>query len=288
MSITIRPVAESDSKVCGRIIYEAFKGIADRHRFPPDFPSVEFATQLAGSFFISHPSIFGVVAERDGEVVGSNFLDERNSIRGLGPITVDPSVQERGIGRRLMEAALKRAEGAAGVRLMQDSFNVLSVSLYASLGFELKEPILLLQGKPKSKPPAGFEVRPLTNEDLDSCTALCNRTHGFDRTDELKDAMKFFSPFVALRGGCVTAYASAATFWPLNHGVAESEEDMKALLLGAGAASEEPLSFLLPVRQASFFRWCLREGLRVVKPMTLMAMGEYKEPAGCYFVSVLY
>ena len=145
-----------------------------------------------------------------------------------------------------------------------------------------------MNGKPKSKLPAGFEVRPLAKQDLDSCAALCAKTHGFDRANELRDALQFFTPFVALRGGRVTAYASTVTFWPLNHGVAETDEDMKALLLGAGAATEEPLSFLLPVRQASFFRWCLREGLRVVSPMTLMAMGEYQEPKGCYFVSVLY
>jgi hypothetical protein len=52
--------------------------------------------------------------------------------------------------------------------------------------------------------------------------------------------------------------------------------------------SSDPLSFLLPTPQASFFRWCLSEGLRAVKPMTLMAMGSYQEPEGCYFPSVLY
>ena len=287
MNITIRPAVTADIEVCSRIIYEAFKGIAERHGFPPCVPTVEAATQLA-SLFISHPSIFGAVAESDGRVVGSNFLDERDPIRGLGPITVDPRVQQRGIGRQLMQAVLERGQGSVGIRLHQDSFNGLSVSLYASLGFDAKEPILLMNGKPKSKLPAGFEVRPLANQDLDSCAALCAKTHGFDRANELRDALQFFTPFVALRGGRVTAYASTVTFWPLNHGVAETDEDMKALLLGAGAATEEPLSFLLPVRHASFFRWCLREGLRVVSPMTLMAMGEYQEPKGCYFVSVLY
>ena len=287
MNIRIRPAVAADIEVCSRIIYEAFKGIADRHGFPSDFPTVEAATELA-SVFISHPSIFGVVAESDGQVVGSNFLDERDPIRGLGPITVDPRVQQRGIGRQLMQAVLERGQGSVGIRLLQDSFNCLSVSLYASLGFDAKQPILLMNGKPKSKLPAGFEVRPLAKQDLDSCAALCAKTHGFDRANELRDALQFFSPWVAVRGGRVTAYASTVTFWPLNHGVAETDEDMKALLLGAGAATEEPLSFLLPVRHASFFRWCLREGLRVVSPMTLMAMGEYQEPKGCYFVSVLY
>jgi hypothetical protein len=58
MDITIRPAAASDTEACGRIINEAFKGIADRHRFPPDFPTVEAGVQLATSF-INHPAIFG-------------------------------------------------------------------------------------------------------------------------------------------------------------------------------------------------------------------------------------
>jgi hypothetical protein len=58
---------------------------------------------------------------------------------------------------------------------------------------------------------------------------------------------------------------------------------MRALIAGAAAAaSPEPVSFLLPVRQASLFRWCLAEGMRVVKPMTLMAVGEYREPRGVW------
>ena len=74
----------------------------------------------------------------------------------------------------------------------------------------------------------------------------------------------------------------------IDHAVAESDEDLRALLTGAGAASGSPLSFLLPTRQAGLFRWCLREGMRVVKPMTLMATGEYREPRGSYLPSVLY
>ena len=38
-----------------------------------------------------------------------------------------------------------------------------------------------------------------------------------------------------------------------NHAVAETEEALRALLLGAAAMNSEPLSFLLPVRRQSFF-----------------------------------
>jgi hypothetical protein len=69
--------------------------------------------------------------------------------------------------------------------------------------------------------------------------------------------------------------------------VAESDEDMQALLLGAAAQSEEPISLLAPMRW-ELFRWCRGEGLRLVKPMNLMARGSYQEPSGAWFPSVIY
>lgn len=165
---------------------------------------------------------------------------------------------------------------------------MLSVSLYASLGFEVKEPLLLMIGRPQSKPAFGIEVRPFKNDDLDRCAELCKRVYGFERDTELRDALRTLSPMVALRGGKLTGYALTLTKWPRNYAVAETKEDMQALLLGAAAMNSEPLSFLLPVRQAKLFRWCLREGFRGVLLMTLMAMGQYQDPDGCYMPSILF
>jgi predicted N-acetyltransferase YhbS len=287
MSVIIRPAVPEDAEACGRIMYDAFKGIADAHNFPPDFPSVEAAMQLA-TLFIARPSVFGVVAERGGQVVGSNFMAEGDPIRAIGPITVDPAFQGSRVGRRLMEAALDRAQGAAGVRLVQDAFNIRSFALYASLGFDAMEPLLLMRGTPRSGPAPGFAVRPLVADDIGTCARLCTAVHGVERTAELRDALQVFKAFVVKRDGRVTGYLTAPTLWVVNHGVAETEVDMQALILGAAAASAEPVSFLLPVRQADLFRWCLEEGLRVVKPMTLIALGTYQKPKGGWFPSVFY
>ncbi len=289
ISVALRPVEPSDADECARIVYEAFGGIHDHHRFERDFASLEAAAQLT-SAFIAHPSIWGVVAESDGRILGCNFLDERGPVRGLGPITVDSGAQGRGVGRRLMEAALERGAGAAGTRLFQDSFNVGSLSLYASLGFDVKEPAVVISGRPRSVPAAGIEVRALEEGDLQACEDLCLRVHGFERTNELRDAIQVpvLSPFVAVRDGRITAYATTLTFFPAAYAVAETEADMRALILGALAAGEGSASFLLPTRQAGLFRWCLNEGLRVVKPMTYMVIGEYREPDGCWIPSVLY
>ena len=164
------------------------------------------------------------------------------------------------------------------------------MALYASLGFEVKESLVLMRGKPQSQPPGGIEIRPLGREDLKACAALCQRSHGIERTNELQDALdapRVCSPFVALRDGRVTGY-TYAVFRNLAQEVAETEADMQALISGVSATSAEPLAFRLPIRQASFFRWCWSEGLRIVKPMTPMTVGAYLEPRGVYFPSGLY
>ncbi|MCA1846907.1 MAG: GNAT family N-acetyltransferase, partial [Actinobacteria bacterium] len=107
MDVKLRPARPEDTSACGRICYEAFAAIAAAHRYPCDFPSPDVARTLVAGL-IAHPGIFGVVAEADGVVVGSNFLDERTTIAGVGPITVDPTVITSGVGRQLMEAVMER------------------------------------------------------------------------------------------------------------------------------------------------------------------------------------
>src|SRR5918996_993492 len=287
--VMLRPIEHRDAGEAARIVYEAFAGIHDHHRFARDFPTVEAAAQLVEGF-IDHPQIWGVVAEADGRIIGSNFLDERGPVLGVGPITVDPVTQSAGVGRRLMEAVLERGRSARGVRLLQDSFNTASLSLYASLGFDPRDPIALLSGPVNAPVPPGIQVRPAHRDDLTACAALSHRVHGYERTNELADAIDSpaLSPFVAIDDGRVTAYATTLTFFPAAHAVAESDESMRALIAGAAAATGAPAAFLLPVRQAELFRWCLAAGLRVVKPMTYMTVGEYSEPRGSWIPSVLY
>src|SRR5438477_2136209 len=124
MEIKLRPGIPADAEICGKICYSAFKETSEAHNFTPDFPSADVAIGLL-TWMLSHPRFYSVIAEIDGRIVGSNFLDERNTIGGLGPITVDPEVQNRAVGRRLMQAAHDRAaeKNLPGVRLIQAGFH---------------------------------------------------------------------------------------------------------------------------------------------------------------------
>ena len=284
--ITLREPEATDAARCAEIVFEAFGALHDHHRFQRDFPALEAAAGLL-DMFIAHPQIWGVLAEVDGQIVGSNFLDERSPIRGVGPITVAPEGQDSGVGRRLMEAVLERGKEAPGIRLLQDAFHMRSLALYEMLGFDVKEGVAVVTGSPRERALSDHEVRPLEDQDLDACEELCLAVHGYERTNELRDAQRAFTPFVALRDGRIVAYSSAVSFWPMNHGVAETAADMQALMVGAAASIDEPLAFLAPLR-SELFRWSLQQGLRLVKPMNVMALGDYREPQGSWFPSVLY
>jgi GNAT superfamily N-acetyltransferase len=284
-AVVIRRATPADAEVCGRICFEAFGALSEKHNFPNDFPAPEISAHVLSTMF-SHPSFFCVVAERDGKVVGSNCLDERAPIAGVGPITIDPSAQNHSAGRQLMQAVMTRAAETkiAGVRLLQAAYHNRSLSLYAKLGFVVREPLACMQGTPIQKTPPGYQVRPAEASDLGACNHLCVRVHGHDRGGELKDAIQQGTAVLAESEGRIKAYASSIAFF--GHAVGEANRDLQALI--AAATEFQGSGILIPTRNAELFRWCLESGLRVVQPMTLMTMGLYNEPAGAYLPSILF
>ena len=284
-SVLIRRATPGDAELCGRICHEAFGRLADHHNFPRDFPSPEIPIHVLSTMF-SHPAFFCVVAEQNGKVIGSNCLDERTPIAGIGPITIDPTAQNRAVGRQLMQAVMTRATERkfAGIRLVQAAFHNRSLSLYAKLGFVVREPLSCMQGPAIQKILPEYQVRPAQARDLATCNDLCLRVHGHDRGGELNDAIQQGTAVVVEYGGNVTAYASSVAFF--GHAVGETNEDLKALI--AAAPAFQGSGILVPTRNAGLFRWCLENGLRVVQPMTLMTVGLYNEPAGAYLPSILF
>ena len=94
--IGLRLGSPDDAGSAGTICYEAFKTIAEQHGFPPDFPSSDVATDLIAHLLLEL-DIHAIIAERDGRVVGSNFLWETDTVAGVGPITVYWGPRSRGV-----------------------------------------------------------------------------------------------------------------------------------------------------------------------------------------------
>jgi predicted N-acetyltransferase YhbS len=281
--VTIRRARPEDAQ--GAFCYEAFHKINTDHGFPPELPDAGFAVGLLSMMF-SHPGFWCVVAEQNGRIVGSNCLDERSAVFGVGPITVDPSVQNQGFGRRLMQAVLERSRErkVPSVRLLQSAFHNRSLSLYTKLGFDPREPMSVMQGPPLRFPVEGCVVRAARISDLDAANRVCERVHGHNRSGELSDAIGQGTAVVVERHGGITGYVSA--FGYFGHAVGESNLDLEALI--AATDSFGGPGIIVPTRNAELFRWCLEKGLRVLQPLTLMTIGLYNEPIGAYLPSILY
>ncbi len=283
--LTIRQATPADAAVAGKICFEAFYKINSDHNFPADIPSPEIATGFCTELF-RHPRFYNVVAEEGGRIIGSNCLDERSSIFGIGPITVDTTTQNRGVGKALMHAVLDRVrqQNAPGVRLVQAAFHNRSLSLYTNLGFAVREPLTVVSGTTVTRQIGGCHVRPAETADLEACNVLCEKVHGHHRGGELSDGIAQGTAMVVERHGRITGYTSLMGFF--GHSLGEVNVDLMALI--AATPMFHGPGIFVPSRNTELFRWCLAQGLRVTQPMTLMSMGLYNEPAGVFLPSVTF
>lgn len=281
--VHLRRATPADAEICGVICYEAFRHIAESHNFAPDLPSASVAQDMLAAMF-SIPQFYAVVAEVDGNIVASNVMWEGDAIAAIGPITVSPHTQNSSVGKRLMIDVIARAHELKkpGIRLVQSAYHARSLSLYAKLGFVVREPLAVMQGKPPQVASDYRTVRPATLGDLATCNQLCLQVHGYDRGNELAGAIHQGTATLVERERRITAYSTAVGF--LGHSVAETNDDLKFLI--ASAESFSGPGILVPMRNSPLFRWCLDQGLRVGFTMNLMSIGLYNEPQGAYLPSV--
>jgi predicted N-acetyltransferase YhbS len=280
---TLRPATAADVPEMGRILYEAFYDIATSHGFPPDFPSLEAGVSVSG-LFTQIEDIYSVAAARDGAVAGSNHIQLWDSVGGIGPISVDCPLQGEGIGRVLMLDVIRHAResGFEMIRLQQDAFNMQSLALYASLGFDVKEPCAFLALSAASAPDAN--VRGATPDDYDAMDALCREIYGLSRRNEIAGLAGAGLPAFVLDRNGIKGYLIGT---PLGHGVAESNDDLVALMSSEGALVPDSHAFV-PMRNGELYRKALAAGHRNGKVMNLMAIGPYEEPRGTYGPSVMF
>lgn len=191
MSLLVRPMTTSDVDECARVAFDAHQAVAAAHNFPPEHPSLDFSMGMMKGKLVD-PMAYGLVAERDGRILGSVFINSLlRDIAVIGPLTVHPTAQG-GTGRLLMEAALEEARRRQfkGMRLVQSPYHLRSLALYVKMGFVAREPLLLVGGPVPREAIPGRSVRPATPADAPSCTELCERVHGVRREVELTRSLK--------------------------------------------------------------------------------------------------
>lgn len=284
MALELVPATEDHIPRLAQICHEAFSALHDRCGVARDIPDAEIGGMII-SQTVKRPDYTGVMAVLDGEIVGSNFLTFADEVAGVGPITVDPKVQAKGIGKALMQWVIDEARRRElrQVRLFQEAINITSLSLYTSLGFDWRDSAALMQAIPGVvEDPT---IRPLGPADLPAVEKLSKNSYGFSRAGDAAQLLEWQVPgFLRERDGRATGYLFATLF---GHAGAETDEDLLALADHVGRHLPPPLArYICPLARPELYRKALAAGHRTLKVLSYMSLGDYVPPGGSHFPSI--
>jgi predicted N-acetyltransferase YhbS len=149
----------SDVDEADRVMRSAFGtylGMADPGGFGGD---AEFVRTRAAA---GHVSAF--VAEREGRVVGSSMVTRWGSFAFVGPVTVDASAWNGGLGRRLMEPVVDELAvwGVTFAGLFTFANSAKHIGLYHRFGFYPRTLTALMGRRVDQHPAQGPAARTLS------------------------------------------------------------------------------------------------------------------------------
>jgi ribosomal protein S18 acetylase RimI-like enzyme len=285
ITLMIRRMEERDVARAGEVIATAFNDVFTRHGFPPPFPSPEAGIRLARAY-LQRESQECFVAVEGGRVIGSGFLHLRGETAGIGPITVDPSCQSKGVGKEIMMTVIRAGRHCPSLRLVQDAFNIVSLPLYSKLGFAICGTVLSLAGQEfrVGGRPRGMAIREMTAHDTARVAALDAKLTGITRPQDIQYFLGRPPQFVCLVDGKLVGYlclvrTGGGTF--VGPAAATESAILKALVSYAIEVEQgKTLRMRLPARHAELFRDLMKMGFQVETIQTYMVRGPWRPPKG--------
>ena len=255
---------------------------------PLGFPDSAAAAQDMYSSLITKDFARLFVVLSDDRPAGSAWLRLADEVAAIEDVNVSPDFQGRGIGRALTKHLIDYAHvnNFDRIRLTQSTANPLTLSLYSSLGFEVKDAFVEMQAAPSTC--ANNSVRPLERADLSAIEVLSRRIYKVSRRKDVETAIELGSGVLVLdQGNRLTGYLVFDAVFG-GHGVAEAEEDALALIAEAARRSPGVVEFNCPLSLSSFLRKSLKAGNRAKMIHTIMAIGPYDQPEGVWMPSGAY
>lgn len=211
------------------------------------------------------------VAVHDREVCGAAMAGLREGLWYLAHLHVRPGMQGRGVGRRLLDAALRYAPQARG-RILHSSMDPQAMRCYHLAGFQL-EPALQATGvvRRSALPPAG-RVREGGAADLDFVAGVDRTRRGAAHGPDFEVLLRGGARLLILQDGPERGYALLDGGRPRT--VAATGTAV-ALLWAALAESDGPVALeVLRGDQQWAIGVALRAGLRLQPDGPLCRLGD--------------
>jgi ribosomal protein S18 acetylase RimI-like enzyme len=169
-----------------RVAFGTFRGAPDPDTFWAD------RDYVYGRLHAAHVASFG--ATLDGELVGSNFATNWGSVGFLGPLSVRPDLQERGIARALLAKTMEQFDAwdTRHVGLFTFPHSAKHIALYQKYGFYARFLTAIMSAKAVRQTAAGWsrfsELSQAQREEaLQSCRDVADTVYpGLDLSGEIE------------------------------------------------------------------------------------------------------
>jgi len=137
-------------------------------------------------FAVDHAECDAIVAEMDGEVVGTGVGTSNGGVGWVGAIFVSSTHRSRGLGRALTLEVIDRLD-TRGCRTLVLTATDQGRPIYERLGFEVQSWYRTLEGEGlPTETPAARDVRAMNAADLAAVVALDRAATGEDREHLLR------------------------------------------------------------------------------------------------------
>jgi GNAT superfamily N-acetyltransferase len=180
---------------------------------------------------VARPTLAPLVAERDGEIVGTGVGSAHGSVGWVGTIFVEPARRGSGLGRAMTRAVIDELE-ARGCRTLVLIATPMGRPVYEREGFSrLDDQVRFsIDGLPADAGPPDPRVRVFQTADLDAIVALDRFATGEDRRPVLESLLTPSSSWVALDpDGSIVGYLARAP-WRGGALIAPDPDDALRLL----------------------------------------------------------
>jgi predicted N-acetyltransferase YhbS len=228
--------------------------------------------QTVLDFYVDQPRIYPLLAEADGQIIGTAVATKNGSVGWVGLVFVTPAWRGHGLGRELTRATVDVLHDS-GCRTVLLAASGLGKPVYDRLGFVDDGDYVELTGPTLAVPPAADPViRPLRSADLAAVSALDRLASGEDRAHLISpDA----SGWIAERQGAVHGYALWARPWSFGPTIADNAADGALLLdlLRARARGPE-VGILVPTANTAAVDHLTAAGFVASRRLPRMWLGE--------------
>jgi GNAT superfamily N-acetyltransferase len=237
------------------------------------------------SRFVERDPEGAFVAVEGERVIGFSTAVRRDSFWGLSMLFVDPEAQDRGVGRRLLEAALESATGAE-VRMIMTSSDPRALRRYSRAGLDI-HPAVAATGKiDRDAIPAGLPGRSGSLDDLDLVADVDAGLRG-SRAEDVAYMLSAGATLQIIDAGHSRGYVLQRGKRLVMLGAGDDATAARLLWRFLGQAGAEAEIWALTARQDWAVRVALAAGLEVAPAGPLFISG-LERPPGPWLASGWY